>query len=131
MTATQHRIGYHWGLRVPGANGDVRRQRRTHQKKGIWCAIAKEVRTLGVFDRRSTHCCKWWEDVRCWARKTAEAQLRLASQRGRGVHRTRTPLMFRILSVAYPELDGRLKASQQPQGGEYRFRFMTLRVLRC
>ncbi|KAJ1164839.1 hypothetical protein NDU88_005272 [Pleurodeles waltl] len=27
-----------------------------------------------------------------------------------------TPLMFRILAVAYPELDGRLRASQQPQG---------------
>ncbi|KAJ1197083.1 hypothetical protein NDU88_000945 [Pleurodeles waltl] len=27
------------------------------------------------------------------------------------------PLMARILAVAYPELDGRLKASQQPQGG--------------
>ncbi|KAJ1196255.1 hypothetical protein NDU88_000126 [Pleurodeles waltl] len=28
-------------------------------------------------------------------------------------------LMFQILVVAYPELDGRLRASQQPQGGEY------------
>ncbi|KAJ1176341.1 hypothetical protein NDU88_001623 [Pleurodeles waltl] len=27
-----------------------------------------------------------------------------------------TPLMFRILAVAYPELDGRLRASQQTQG---------------
>ncbi|KAJ1174570.1 hypothetical protein NDU88_006391 [Pleurodeles waltl] len=27
-----------------------------------------------------------------------------------------TPLTFRILAVAYPELDGRLRASQQPQG---------------
>ncbi|KAJ1166239.1 hypothetical protein NDU88_006647 [Pleurodeles waltl] len=27
--------------------------------------------------------------------------------------------MARILAVAYPELDGRLGASQQPQGGEY------------
>ncbi|KAJ1128228.1 hypothetical protein NDU88_006607 [Pleurodeles waltl] len=26
------------------------------------------------------------------------------------------PLMFRILAVAYPELEGRLRASQQPQG---------------
>ncbi|KAJ1162166.1 hypothetical protein NDU88_002641 [Pleurodeles waltl] len=26
------------------------------------------------------------------------------------------PLMFRILAVAYPELDGHLRASQQPQG---------------
>ncbi|KAJ1127635.1 hypothetical protein NDU88_006031 [Pleurodeles waltl] len=39
-----------------------------------------------------------------------------ASQRGRGARRTMTPLMFRILAVAYPELDGRLRASQQPQG---------------
>ncbi|KAJ1177616.1 hypothetical protein NDU88_002869 [Pleurodeles waltl] len=89
-----------------------------HQKKGIWSAIAKEVRTLGVFDRRSTHCRKWWEGLRRWARKTAEAQLGLASQRGRGACRTLTPLMFCIMAVAYPELDGRLRASQQPQGGE-------------
>ncbi|KAJ1097581.1 hypothetical protein NDU88_002699 [Pleurodeles waltl] len=40
----------------------------------------------------------------------------MASQRGRGACRTMTPLMYRILAVAYPELDGRLKASQQPQG---------------
>ncbi|KAJ1162005.1 hypothetical protein NDU88_002485 [Pleurodeles waltl] len=90
-----------------------------------------EVRTLGVSDRRSTHCRKRWEDLRCWARKTAEAHLGLASQRGRGACRTLTPLMFRILAVAYPQLDGHLKASQKPQGGEYRFRIMTLRVLRC
>ncbi|KAJ1141713.1 hypothetical protein NDU88_008041 [Pleurodeles waltl] len=29
-----------------------------HQKKGIWRAIAKDVRTLGVYSRRSTHCRK-------------------------------------------------------------------------
>ncbi|KAJ1087969.1 hypothetical protein NDU88_001128 [Pleurodeles waltl] len=40
----------------------------------------------------------------------------MASQRGRDAHRTMNPLMFRILAVAYPELDGRLRASQQPQG---------------
>ncbi|KAJ1170913.1 hypothetical protein NDU88_002784 [Pleurodeles waltl] len=44
-----------------------------HQKKGIWRAIAKEVRTLGDFSRRSTHCCKRWEDLHRWARKMAEA----------------------------------------------------------
>ncbi|KAJ1200166.1 hypothetical protein NDU88_003993 [Pleurodeles waltl] len=51
-----------------------------HQKKGIWCAIAKDVRTLGVYDRWRTHCRKRWEDLRCWARKMAEAQLGMASQ---------------------------------------------------
>ncbi|KAJ1176602.1 hypothetical protein NDU88_001873 [Pleurodeles waltl] len=86
------------------------------QKKGIWRAIVKEVQTLGVFDRRSTHCRKQWEDLHCWERRMAEAQLELASQRGRGARRTLTPLMFRILAVTYPELDGCLKASQQPQG---------------
>ncbi|KAJ1132667.1 hypothetical protein NDU88_010972, partial [Pleurodeles waltl] len=86
-----------------------------YQKKGIWHAIAKEVRTLGDCGRRSTHCHKRWEDLRHWARKTAEAQLGMASQRGRGARRTLTPLMARILAVAYPELDGRLRASQQPQ----------------
>ncbi|KAJ1163701.1 hypothetical protein NDU88_004155 [Pleurodeles waltl] len=40
----------------------------------------------------------------------------MASQRGTGARRTITPLMFRILAVAYPELDGRLRASQQQQG---------------
>ncbi|KAJ1207884.1 hypothetical protein NDU88_003274 [Pleurodeles waltl] len=40
----------------------------------------------------------------------------MASQRGRGVRCTMTPLMFRILAVAYPELDVRLRASQQTEG---------------
>ncbi|KAJ1215303.1 hypothetical protein NDU88_002912 [Pleurodeles waltl] len=108
MTAVQLRIGYHWALWVAGANGDV----SAHQKKGIWRAIVKEVRTLGVYHRL---------DLRRWTKKTAEAQLGFASQSGRGARRTMTPLMFRILAVAYPELSGRLRASQQPQGGEYRF----------
>ncbi|KAJ1096907.1 hypothetical protein NDU88_002037 [Pleurodeles waltl] len=50
-----------------------------HQKKGIWRAIAKEVRTLGVIHRRSTHCWKRWEDLRRWSKKMAEAQLGMAS----------------------------------------------------
>ncbi|KAJ1104012.1 hypothetical protein NDU88_001427 [Pleurodeles waltl] len=58
-----------------------------YQKKGIWRAIAKDVRTLGVYDRQSTHSHKQWEDLRRWARKTAEAQLGMASQRGRGARR--------------------------------------------
>ncbi|KAJ1216223.1 hypothetical protein NDU88_003829 [Pleurodeles waltl] len=44
-----------------------------HQKKDIWRAIAKDVRTLGVHQRRSTHCRKRWEDIRRWSKKTAEA----------------------------------------------------------
>ncbi|KAJ1199439.1 hypothetical protein NDU88_003274 [Pleurodeles waltl] len=87
-----------------------------HQKKDIWRAIAKDVRTLGVHQRRSTQCRKRWEDIRRWSKKTAEAQLGMASQRGRGARRTMTPLLFRILAVAYPELDGRMRASQQTQG---------------
>ncbi|KAJ1214982.1 hypothetical protein NDU88_002592 [Pleurodeles waltl] len=105
------------------------KQVSAHQKKGIWRAIAKEVRTLGVYHRWSTHCCKRWEDLRRWSKKTAEAQLGMASQRGRGSCRTMTPLMYRILVVAYPELDGRLRASQQPQGGEYSLIQLTLRTL--
>ncbi|KAJ1162533.1 hypothetical protein NDU88_003001 [Pleurodeles waltl] len=54
--------------------------------------------------------------MRHWARKITEAQLAMASQRGRGARRTLTPLMARILAVACPELDGRLRESQQPQG---------------
>ncbi|KAJ1155646.1 hypothetical protein NDU88_008375 [Pleurodeles waltl] len=99
--------------------GPPDKQVSTHQKKDIWRAIAKEVRTLGVYHIQSTHCRKRWEDICRWSKKTAEAQLGMASQRGRGVRRTMTPLMFRILVVAYPELDGHLRASQQPQGGEY------------
>ncbi|KAJ1143389.1 hypothetical protein NDU88_009698 [Pleurodeles waltl] len=90
-----------------------------HQKKGIWCAIAKDVRTLGVYGRRSTHCCKRWEDLRYWARKMAEAQLGMSSQRGMGARCTLTPLMACILAVGYPELNGRLGASQQQQGRMY------------
>ncbi|KAJ1106077.1 hypothetical protein NDU88_003480 [Pleurodeles waltl] len=91
--------------------GPPDKQVSAHQKKYIWRAIAKDVRTLGVYHRRSTHCRKRWEEIRRWSKKTAEAQLGLASQRGRGARRTMTPLMFRILAVAYLELDGRLRAS--------------------
>ncbi|KAJ1139061.1 hypothetical protein NDU88_005438 [Pleurodeles waltl] len=94
------------------------KQVSAHQKKGIWRAIAKEVLTLGVYHRRSTHCRKRWEDLHRWSKKTAEAQLGMASQHGRGARRTMIPLMYRILAVPYPELDRRLRASQQPQGGE-------------
>ncbi|KAJ1213960.1 hypothetical protein NDU88_001589 [Pleurodeles waltl] len=91
----------------------------SYQKKGLWCAIAKDVRTMGVYSRQSTHRRKRWEDLRCWTWKTAAAQLGMASQRGRGAHRNLTALIARILVVAYPELDGRLTTSQQPQGSEY------------
>ncbi|KAJ1125441.1 hypothetical protein NDU88_003873 [Pleurodeles waltl] len=102
---------------------------RAHQKKDICHAIAKEVQALGVHHRRSTHCRKRWEDIRRLSKKTAETQLGMASQRGRGARRTMTPLMFRILVVAYPELDGRLRASQQPQGGEYSHIQLILRAV--
>ncbi|KAJ1161491.1 hypothetical protein NDU88_001976 [Pleurodeles waltl] len=110
--------------------GPPDKQVSAHQKKGIWRAIAKEVRTLGVYHRRSTHCRMRWEDLCRWSKKTAEAQLGMASQCGRGARRTMTPLMFWILAVAYPELDGHLRASQQPQGGEYSLILLTLRALR-
>ncbi|KAJ1104359.1 hypothetical protein NDU88_001771 [Pleurodeles waltl] len=106
------------------------KQVSAHQKKDICRAIAKDVRTLGVYHRRSTHCRKRWEDIPRWSKKTAEAQLGMASQRGRGARRTMTPLMFRILAVAYPELDGRLRASQQTQAGEYTLIQLTLCALR-
>ncbi|KAJ1129188.1 hypothetical protein NDU88_007559 [Pleurodeles waltl] len=97
-------------------------------KKGIWRAIVKEVRTLGVYGRRSTQCRKWWEDLGRRVLKTAEAQLGMASQRGWGARRTLTP-DARILVVAYPELDGCLRASHQPQGGEYSAHHYNLRML--
>ncbi|KAJ1105541.1 hypothetical protein NDU88_002946 [Pleurodeles waltl] len=96
--------------------GPPDQQVSAHQKRDIWHAIAKDVRTLGAHQRRGTHCRKRWEDIRRCSKKTAEAQLGMASQRGRGAHRNMTPLMFRILAVAYPELDGCLRTSQQTQG---------------
>ncbi|KAJ1186462.1 hypothetical protein NDU88_003243 [Pleurodeles waltl] len=71
--------------------GPPDQQVSAHQKKDIWHAIAKDVRTLGVHQRRGTHCCKRWEDIRLWSKKTAEAQLGMASQRGRCARRTMTP----------------------------------------
>ncbi|KAJ1116079.1 hypothetical protein NDU88_004298 [Pleurodeles waltl] len=95
-----------------------------HQKRAHWHDIAKEVRTLGVYNRRSIHCRKRWEDLRRWARKITEAQLGKSSQRGRGANWVLTPLMRRILAVPYPDLNGRLKAAQQSQGGEYSFHIL-------
>ncbi|KAJ1138793.1 hypothetical protein NDU88_005174 [Pleurodeles waltl] len=107
--------------------GSPDQQVSAHQKRDIWRAIAKEVRTLGAHQRRGTHC--RWEDICRCSKKTAEAQLGMASQRGRGARRIMTPLMFRILAVAYPELDGRLRTSQQTQGGEYNLIQRTLRAV--
>ncbi|KAJ1136724.1 hypothetical protein NDU88_003139 [Pleurodeles waltl] len=84
--------------------GPPDQQVSAHQKVAIWRAIAKDVRTLGVHNRQGTHCRKRWEGIRRWSRKTAEAQRHL------------TPLMSRILAVAYPDLDGRVRTSQQTQG---------------
>ncbi|KAJ1125563.1 hypothetical protein NDU88_003991 [Pleurodeles waltl] len=66
--------------------GPPDQQVRALQKKGIWRVIAKDVRTLGVYGRH-----KWWDDLKHWARKKAEAQLGMASQRGRGARPTLTP----------------------------------------
>ncbi|KAJ1163423.1 hypothetical protein NDU88_003881 [Pleurodeles waltl] len=99
--------------------GPPDQQVSAHQKIDIWRAIAKDVRALGVHNRRGTHCRKRWEDIRRGSRKTAEALLGMASQRRRGASRQLTPLMSRILAVAYPDLDGRVRTSQQTQGGEY------------
>ncbi|KAJ1145222.1 hypothetical protein NDU88_011513 [Pleurodeles waltl] len=71
--------------------GPPDQQVSAHQKKDIWCAIAKDVRTLGVHHRQSTHCRKRWEDIRRWSKKTAEAQLGMASQRGRGARMWSAP----------------------------------------
>ncbi|KAJ1211013.1 hypothetical protein NDU88_006375 [Pleurodeles waltl] len=110
--------------------GPPDQQVSAHQKNDIWRAIAKDVRTLGVHHRRSTHCRKRWEDIRRWSKKTTEAQLGMGSQLGRGARRTMTPLMFWNLAVAYPELDGRLRASQQTQWGEYTLIQLTLRAVK-
>ncbi|KAJ1173338.1 hypothetical protein NDU88_005174 [Pleurodeles waltl] len=109
--------------------GPPDQQVSAHQKIAIWRAIAKDVRTLGVHNRRGTHCRKRWEDIRRGSRKTAEALLGMASQRRRGASRQLTPLMSRILAVAYPDLDGHVRTSQQTQGGEYTLILVTLRAV--
>ncbi|KAJ1147333.1 hypothetical protein NDU88_000214 [Pleurodeles waltl] len=106
--------------------GPPDQQVSAHQKVDIWRAIAKEVRALGVHVRRGTHCRKRWEDIRRGTRKTAESLLGMASQPRRGASRTLTPLMSRILAVAYPDLDGRLRTSLQTQGGEYQHILLSL-----
>ncbi|KAJ1083541.1 hypothetical protein NDU88_003699 [Pleurodeles waltl] len=111
--------GESWRIMIAvGGDGAYRRGTyvSAHQKRAHWHAIVTEVRTLGVYNRRSNHCRKRWEDLRRWARKITEAQLGKSSQRGRGACRVLTPLMRRILAVEYPDLDGRLKAAQQSQG---------------
>ncbi|KAJ1205933.1 hypothetical protein NDU88_001353 [Pleurodeles waltl] len=110
--------------------GPPDKQVSAYQKKNIWRASVKDVWTLGVHHIQSTHSWKRWEDIHRWSKKTAEAQLGMASQRGRGASRTMTPMMYRILAVGYPELDGRLRASQQPQEGEHNHIHLTLRALR-
>ncbi|KAJ1109668.1 hypothetical protein NDU88_007028 [Pleurodeles waltl] len=97
--------------------GPPDQQVSAHQKVDIWRPIAKDVRALGVHNRRGTHCRKRWEDICRGTRKTAESLLGMASQRRRGASRTLTPLMSRILAVAYPDLDGRVRTSRQTQGG--------------
>ncbi|KAJ1089041.1 hypothetical protein NDU88_002194 [Pleurodeles waltl] len=96
--------------------GPPDQQVSAHQKIEIWRAIAKDVRALGVHNKRGTHCRKRWEDIRRETRKTAESLLGMASQRRRGASRQLTPLMSWILAVAYPDLDGRVRTSQQTQG---------------
>ncbi|KAJ1205958.1 hypothetical protein NDU88_001377 [Pleurodeles waltl] len=61
------------------------------QKRGLWHAIAKEVRTLGLYNRGSTHCRRRWEDLRRWVRKICEAQLGKSSQQRRGARRATHP----------------------------------------
>ncbi|KAJ1190368.1 hypothetical protein NDU88_007106 [Pleurodeles waltl] len=109
--------------------GPPDQQVSAHQKVDIWRAIAKEVRNLGVHNRRGTHYRKRWEDIRRGTRKTAESLLGMASQPRRGASCTLTPLMSRILAVAYPDLDGRVRTSQQTQGGEYQHIQLSLRAV--
>ncbi|KAJ1108423.1 hypothetical protein NDU88_005799 [Pleurodeles waltl] len=100
--------------------GPPDQQVSAHQKKDIWRNIAKDVRTLGVHQRRGTHCRKRWEDIRRWSKNMVEAQLEMGSQCWGVARHTMTLLMFRILVVAYLEWDGCLRASQQPQGASSR-----------
>ena len=53
-----------------------------------------------------------------WSGKLAEVKLGLSSLIGRGARRTLTPLMERVLAVAYQDLAGHLRAQQQLTGSK-------------
>ncbi|XP_078501113.1 uncharacterized protein LOC144755767 [Lissotriton helveticus] len=96
--------------------GSAEQQVSPHQKKKIWLATARKLQALGVHERRSLHCRKRWEDLRRWTKITAEVQLGKSSRERKRVRRTLTPLMARILAVAYPQLDEELRAMEKQQG---------------
>ncbi|XP_069094208.1 myb-related transcription factor, partner of profilin-like isoform X4 [Pleurodeles waltl] len=96
--------------------GSAEQQVSPHQKKKIWLATARKLQALGVHERRSLHCRKRWEDLRRWTKITAEVQLGKSSRERKRVRRTLTPLMARILAVAYPQLDEELRAREKQQG---------------
>ena len=58
-------------------------------------------------------------ELRMWSQKLAEVKLGVSFLSGRRARRTLTPLMERILAVAYSELAGQLKAQQQLPGGRF------------
>ncbi|KAJ1212797.1 hypothetical protein NDU88_000441 [Pleurodeles waltl] len=72
--------------------GPPDQQVSAHQKRDIWRAISKEVRTLGAHQRRGTHYRKRWEDIRRCSKKTAEAQLGMASNSRRSASAKKPPV---------------------------------------
>lgn len=88
-------------------------------KMRLWKAIARKIPVPeGERRRHRMACRKRWEDLRRWSRKLGLAKLGESSLTGRGSGRTLTPLLERVLAVAYPDLAVRLGLTQQPPGGE-------------
>lgn len=56
--------------KYPQLYGPSNKQVKSHAKVKIWRAIARSVRTKGVYERNSRHCRKRWEDLRRWTRLT-------------------------------------------------------------
>lgn len=106
--------------KYPQLYGPSNKQVKSHAKVKIWRAIARSVRTKGVYERNSRHCRKRWEDLRRWTRLTCVHLLGRSTEQKKKVSRTMTPMMRRILAVAYPDLAEQLQAKEKEEAGTLR-----------
>lgn len=95
--------------------GPADKQVKPHDKVKIWRAIARSVRMKGVYERSSLNCRKRWEDLRRWTRLTCIHLLGKSTEQKKRVRRTMTPMMRRILAVAYPDLAEQLQAKEKQE----------------
>ncbi|KAJ1147749.1 hypothetical protein NDU88_000608 [Pleurodeles waltl] len=106
--------------KYPQLYGPGDKQVKAHAKVKIWQAIARSVRTKGVYERSSRHCRKRWEDLRRWTRLTCVNLLGKSTEQKKRVRRTMTPMMRKILEVAYPDLAEQLQAKEKQEVGTLR-----------